>query len=481
MMTAKSNGDVFGRVVKSVVTLVMALGFAVSGPTHLSAQEDFVRPHYASPGTGPDANLEYWTEYLVPQDQVIAIRAGRLFEANAGTMLNDQVILIEGERIAQIGPDVDIPSNAQVIDLSNATVLPGMIDTHTHVTPRGNDQTTANDRAYQAVANAHKNLMAGFTTIFNVDSRGGYGTVVLRDAINSGILLGPRMQVTGQSINQRASGPYTAELPGLQQDRTEYKDINSPWLARAAVREAKLHGVDGVKIYTTQDFVGQTDHWTADGEMLYTPSLTYEEVEAIVDEAHRMGLKVVCHTYGGEGLHSCLRAGVDFPTHAEDLDDEAFRLFLDTGLPLVPTIDDLVYLEPSDLEASGGRNSRLRLQEQVIRRLHAEGVEFPFGSGAVGSRIPHGRQAGQFRYLVDWGLTEAEALQTAMTVAAKHLNHNWGEVIGALDPGKFADIIAVSGNPLSDITEMEQVRFVMKGGMVVRDDLTPQRANYDQD
>ena len=211
--------------------------------------------------------------------------------------------------------------------------------------------------------------------------------------------------------------------------------------------------------------------------MLYTPSLSFEEVDAIVDEAHRVGLKVVCHSYGGEGLVSCLRAGVDATTHAEDLDDEAYQAFLDMGLPvLVPTIDDLVRLEPGDLEMSGGRNSRLSLMEAAFKRLRAAGVKFPFGSGAVGAGIPHGRQAGQFRYLVQWGMSEAEALQTAMTVAAELLNYDWDTMLGTLEPGRLADIVGVSGDPLSDITEMERVRFVMKDGLVIRDDLTSNAA-----
>ena len=207
--------------------------------------------------------------------------------------------------------------------------------------------------------------------------------------------------------------------------------------------------------------------------MLYTPSMSFEEVDAIVDESHRLGMKVVCHTYGGEGLRSCLRAGVDATTHAEDLDDESFQLFLDMGLPpLVPTIDDLVRLEPGDLAQTGGRNSRLKLMEAAFRRLRAAGVKFPFGSGAVGAGIPHGKQAGQFSYLVEWGMSPAEALQTAMTVAAELLNYDWDNHMGAMEPGMLADIIGVSGDPLSDITEMERVQFVMKGGLIVRDDLT---------
>ncbi len=473
-MSTNDDGRVAGRfatvlavIAAAVLALVGQPSFATIGlpGTNLRAQE------VGSVGAFPRSNTDYFYEHLTPPDQVVAIRAGRLFQANSGTMLTDQVVLINGERIAAVGPDVDIPGGATVIDLSDATVLPGMIDTHTHVFPGGGTEA---QRAFHGVASALKNLNAGFTTIVNVDSRGGYGTVDLRDAINAGIILGPRMQVTGQSLNQRASGPYTAASPTFRETFTEYKDYHGPWAARAAVREAKLNGVDWVKIYTTQDFVGrELKNWNADGTIMYTPSMTYEEVEAIVDEAHRLGLKVVCHTYGGEGLQSCLRAGVDAPTHAENLDDESYRLFLEMGLPLVPTLDDLVRLEPEDLEMSGGRNSRLGMMEDAFRRLYAAGVQMPFGSGAVGAGIPHGRQADQFAILVEWGMSPAEALQTAMPVAAELLNYDWDEHLGTLEPGKLADVIAVSGDPLSDISEMERVQFVMKGGLVVRDDLTP--------
>src|SRR5438128_5560927 len=247
-------------------------------------------------------------KFLVSPTQVVAIRAGRLFDAKSGNMLNNQIVLIKGERIADVGANLQIPREATVIDLSTATVLPGMIDTHVHVNTGGE---TAAQRAIVAVANAQTDLAAGFTTIADMDSRGGFNTVDLRDSINQGLIQGPRMQVVGQSLNPRA-GHYYPDNQSLRflDVFTEKKDINSPWLARAAVREAKLHGVDMVKIYTTQDFVGPVHMWKPDATLVNSPSLTLEEVQAIVDEAHRLGLKVACHTYGGEGMRSCLTAGV---------------------------------------------------------------------------------------------------------------------------------------------------------------------------
>jgi imidazolonepropionase-like amidohydrolase len=407
--------------------------------------------------------------FITPPTQVLAIRAGRMFDSRAGTLMTNQVIVIRGDRIADIGPAVAIPPDARVIDLSTATVLPGMIDAHVHLFPA--DDLSESTRTIVGVANAQTDLNAGFTTVLDMDSRGGFGTVDLRNAINRGLVMGPRMQVVGQSLNQRASTPYPALFNRFVDRFTEDKNVNSPWLGRAAVREVKLHGADWVKIYTTQDFVGdEYNVWRPDGTLVNSPSLTEEEVMAIVDEAHRLGLKVACHTYGGEGQLSCLKAGVDAPNHLTDLDDASLKLLLDKRLPLEMTVDDLVSLEPGDLKTTGGKNSRLRMAEQAFKKARAAGVPIVFGSGATSATIPHGIGADQFAYFVKWGMTPAQALQTAYLPAATMLNYHWEQHIGSIEKGKFADIIAVAGNPLMDVTEMQRVRFVMKSGLVVKND-----------
>jgi len=417
------------------------------------------------------------SRFLAPPAQLLAVRAGRLFDPKSGTLSANQVILIRGDRIDDVGPGLLIPKDARVIDLGATTVLPGMIDAHVHVFPR--DENVSNEaRTLVGVANAQADLEAGFTTVLDMDSRGGYGTVDLRNAINNGLVQGPRMQVAGPSINQRASAPISSSPIRLLEAFTENKNVNSPWLGRAAVREAKLHGVDWIKIYTTQDFVGaEYNEFKPDGSLVASPSLTLEEVQAIVDEAHRLGLKVACHTYGGEGQRSCLTAGVDAPNHLTDLDDESLKILLQKKLPLVLTIDDLLALDAGDLRLTGGKNSRFRMAEQAFRKAFAAGVPIIFGSGATSAAVPHGKQGNQFAYYVKWGMTAKQAVQMPFLTTAALLNYNWTDRIGSVEKGKFADLIAVPGNPLDDVTEMERVKFVMKGGMVVRNDVGPRPVN----
>jgi imidazolonepropionase-like amidohydrolase len=426
-----------------------------------------------------------------PPAQGVAIRAGRLFDSKSGTMLKDQVILIKGDRITAVGPAdlVSIPPGAAVIDLSRATVLPGLIDRHVHLMQ---DQQPNDARAaFSGLNYALRDLNAGFTTLQDMGSPYSYATVELRDAINKGQVPGPRLQVSGPQLNPRAAGYYPAPSVvtpfGQTAGANAFQlsgDVNSPWLARAAVREHSHYGVDWIKVYETEDYEGGgypdpagSGAFTPDGKMINVPSLTLEENQAIVDEAHRRGLRVACHAYGGEGLRNCLEAGVDMPMHvivgvtnAEGLDDETIRLFKKplwdgTQRPVMQTLWDLIGdMEGRDLKASGGHTTRFRLTEISFKRLVAAGVKEVFGSGAY--TYGHGVQAFQFAYYVKWGMTPAQALQMATSSAAESLNFELGKQVGSVEPGKFADVVAVAGDPLADITEMQRMKFVMKGGVV---------------
>ena len=440
---------------------------------------------------------------MAPAAQVVAVRAGRLFDVKTGRMLINQIVLIKGDRIENVGPALDIPPDARVIDLSAATVLPGMIDGHVH-TSQNLPNESVEHRTIIMTQSAVRDLDAGFTTVIDMDSRGGFGTVELRNAINRGMIQGPRMQVAGQSLNPRAAEPAANTVPGFYSGFTDGKNINGPWLARAAVRELKLHGTDWAKIYTTQDFVGdELREFRPDGSLVASPSLTLEEVEAIGKTAENVPdvkagdevtpekleelvwdqlktcydpeipVNIVCHTYGGEGMRECVQAGVDLPMHMLDLykDEATFKMVLQKKLPVMMTIDDLAGLEALDKRLSGGKATRLSMGEQTFKKLLAAGVPLPFGSGAVPGAYPHGKQADQFAYFVKWGMTTTQALQTAFMTAANIFNYNWANRVGSIEKNKFADLIAVSGDPLTDISEMQRVKFVMKGGVIVRNDL----------
>jgi imidazolonepropionase-like amidohydrolase len=425
-----------------------------------------------------------------------AVRAGRLFDPRTGTNLANQVILIQGQRIVDVGPAdrVKVPAGARVIDLTSATVLPGLIDRHVHLM-----QNQEPNDARALIAGEHyalADLYAGFTTLQDMNSPFTYATVELRDAINKGLITGPRLQVTGPGLTPRGATYYPApsepgpfgQVPGMPVWQN-FQNINSPWLARAAVREHSHYGTDWIKIYDTEDYEGSGypvpsggGAFMPDGKMILVPSLTLEENQAIVDEAHKRGLKVACHAYGGEGLRVCLQAGVDLPIHvivgvtgAPGLDDETIRLFKQpladgTMRPVNQTLWDLAGpLDDIDMKVSGGKTSRFRLTELSFKRLVAAGVTQIFGSGAY--TVGHGVQAYQFGLYVKWGMSPAQALRMATSDAAASLNYDLGKQIGYVEKGRFADLVAVSGNPLEDITEMERVKFVMKGGAVYRNDL----------
>jgi imidazolonepropionase-like amidohydrolase len=409
--------------------------------------------------------------------QLIAIRAGRLFDSKSGKVSENQVILVEEEKFTAVGPAdrVQIPPGAQVIDLSKGTVLPGLIDGHTHVFGYGLDDikpggppyaSPINDtreyRTLLALANAQKDLRAGFTTLRDLMSHGGgYADVDIKKAINRGFFQGPRMQVSTMGLV--ATGEGILGSPEVSLPRN-YQTVDGPWAARQAVREQIHYGADWIKFHSTADY-----EFESDGALWSEPTFTGEEVDAIVDEAHRHKKRAACHAFGGEGLRNCVNAGVDTVEHAIELDDATADQMKKKGIYLELTAYHFSLSDYTvrDAKATGGKYSLAALREKSARLAISRGVKISFGSG-VGP-FPHGVQAREFAYLVKYGMTPAQAIQTATTVAAEMMG--WQDRIGSIEKGKFADLVAVAGDPLSDITELERVKFVMKGGQVVRNDL----------
>ena len=409
--------------------------------------------------------------------KVVAIRAGRLFDSRSGKASENQIILIEGEKITEAGPAaaIKIPPEAQIIDLSKATVLPGLIDGHTHVFGFGLDgikpggppfanaiNDTREYRTLLALANAQKDLRAGFTTLRDLMSHGGgYADVDIKKAINRGYSQGPRMQVSTMGLV--ATGEGILGSPEVNLPRS-YETVDSPWAARQAVREQIHYGADWIKFHSTADY-----EFEPDGELRSDPTFTKEEVMAIVDEAHRHGKKAACHAFGGEGLRNCVEAGADTIEHAIELDEATADLMKKKGIYLELTAYhySLSDYTMRDAKATGGKYSLEALREKSGRLAVARGLKISFGSG-VGP-FPHGTQAAEFTYLVKYGMTPAQAIQAATMVAAEMMG--WQDRIGSIEKGKFADIIAVAGDPLKDIMELERVSFVMKGGQVIRNDV----------
>ena len=403
-----------------------------------------------------------------PVDHWVVVRAGRLFDGTEKLAAN-QVILIKGDRIVKVGPaeKVQVPADAEVVDLTHATVLPGLIDAHTHVFGNGPDfdnqilRDSYQYRTLTALANAQKDLMVGFTTLRDLKTLGAmYSDVDLRNAIDRGIVPGPRMQVATRGI--QATGGfvmrgYSPEVPLP----SALQVVDSPWAGREAVRDQVAHDADLIKVYAAYDF-----HFTSDGKVVSPPTFTAEEVNAIVDEAHKKGRKVSCHAFAGEGLRNCLNAGVESIEHGVDLQGRDIELMVQKGIYLVPTLYHYQIDREHDMKKYGG-HSVAEVSERSFRKALAAGVKVAFGSG-VGP-FPHGTQTKEFAYMVKFGMSPPQAIRAATSEAAQLMGRQ--DRVGSLEAGKFADLIAVAGDPITDITELERVKFVMKGGQVFKNEL----------
>ena len=414
-----------------------------------------------TPCAGPDGGVFQ----CPPPARSVAIRAGHLFDSKTGRMLTSQVVVISGERIVDVGAEgqVKIPAGAQTIDLTRATVLPGLIDAHTHMFNARGAKGTAEESMLIAVQNAQADLRAGFTAARDMSSHGnGYADVEMRNAINLGRFDGPRYQVSGRGIVWSGAANASPDNPLASTVVHSVED------ARAAVRDHVAHKVDWIKLFPTGGY-----SFTAGGGAQYQLTYPMPVLQALIDEAHQLGHKTACHVYGGEGQKNAILAGCDTIEHAFGLDQEQAGMMATKGLYYDPTLVRYIepYMDDNDAKSTGGKYRIIPIFEKAVAMAAAtKGVKIMVGSGADGSTYAHGTQALDFEALVKHGgMTPARVIQSGTIVNAEALG--WGDRIGSVEKGKYADLIAVSGDPLADIKELQRVKFVMKGGKVVRNDL----------
>ncbi len=398
---------------------------------------------------------------------VTAIRAGHLFDSRAGRMLANQVILLNGDRITDVGPagKIRIPAGARIMDLGKATILPGLIDAHTHMFNRPPPGVTVTREAALLIAVQHlqSDLQAGFTSVRDMSTHdNGYYDVEIRDAINRGEIEGPRAQVSTRGIVWRSASNSNAVNP-LSPAQVGTEDE-----ARAAVRDQVGHGADWIKLFPSDAY-----SFTPEGTARYAVTYPLPVLQALIDETHRLGKKAACHAYGGEGQHNAIVAGCDTIEHAFDLNRADAELMVQKGLAYDPTLQRYTepYMDDNDARTTGSKYRIIPIFEGAVRLADkVPGMKIMVGSGADGATYAHGSQALDFVALVrQSGLTPLRALQGGTIVNAQAMG--WQDSVGSIEKGKFADIIAVSGDPLADITELQRVKFVMKGGKIVRDDL----------
>lgn len=404
------------------------------------------------------------------ESRPVAVRAGQVLEVETGTLIPNVVILIRGGHIEAVGPEVRIPQGATVIDLSDAVVLPGLIDAHTHVCIQP-DYGSNNPilyksipyRTVEAVHAAQATLDAGFTTVRDLDSEGAdWADVAIRDGINAGLITGPRMQVATLAIS--ITGGYMNQVglaPGIEVPQWGAL-ADSPAALVQEVRRQIKYGTDWIKLYAT----GTTRNIDPD-TMEPLAQFGYDDIKLVVDEAARFRKPVAAHAYGGPGARDAIRAGVRSIEHGFLLDDEALGLMVQHGTYWVPTLS--VYV-PSSPRAEWGalRTAIVAAHEQTFRRAVEKGVKIAYGTDA--GALPHGDNAVDFARMVAYGMTPLQAIESATSVAAELMGMDGA--VGTLAAGAFADVIAVPANPLDDIAVLGDVRFVMKGGTVIKNAAT---------
>jgi imidazolonepropionase-like amidohydrolase len=400
----------------------------------------------------------------------IAIRAGRLIDGKSDTPISNALIVIEGDKIVSVTAGGAAPAGAELIDLSRSTVLPGFMDVHTHVLLNGD--VTAEDydaqllkesipyRAILGARNARIALEHGFTVLRDLETEGAmYADVDVKTAIANGEVPGPRMQVATRAMAPTGMYPllgYSWEL----KVPTGVQYVDGVEGARKAVREQAMYGADWIKYYSDRKY-----HFEADGVLHSMVNFTDEEAKAIVDEAHRIGKKVASHAIGSDGIAAALRAGVDTIEHGDGLTEPLMDELVRKGVYWVPTISVGIYVSAG---RAGNWPKMAQLQRDNFPKAMKKGVKIALGTDAGGFDWKELNQAKEFEYYVQYGMTPMQAIRSGTTVTAELLG--WSDRVGTIEAGKWADIVAVSGDPLKDITELQRVKFVMKGGAVCKND-----------
>jgi imidazolonepropionase-like amidohydrolase len=404
-----------------------------------------------------------------PAAETTAVKAGKLFDSKSGQILTNQVVLLQGERITDVGPaaQVRIPAGAQIIDLSSQTVMAGLIDLHTHMFNTPKQGMSREMSALIAMQNTQADLRAGFTAVRDMSTHGnGYADVDIKNAINKGLIEGPRAQVStrgivwGGAANAEPNNPLASAV------------VHNEDEARAAVRDQIQHGADWIKLFPTGAY-----SFAPNGQAQYVLTFPMPVLKALIDETHRLGHKTACHVYGGEGQKNSIIAGCDSIEHAFGLDQEQANMMVAKGLTYDPTLQRYTepYMDDTDNKQTGGKYRMIPIFEKAVTMAsNTKGLKITVGSGVDGATFPHGTQALESIALVKQAhLGSARVLQAVTMNNAEVLG--WDKDIGSVEKGKYADLVAMPGDPVADITELQRIDFVMKGGKIIRNDTLPRQ------